>query len=106
MSKLQKLGVSYVVGNACKCSTSQMAYTYKLPYVLDLKIEKPFSSFGKSSTSLQKQSIMKIENENFSITGIKGLKSIKLIIKNPEFNYLVEEFENALIMWLETRLDG
>lgn len=97
---LQALGVNYTTGNDCKCG-NKISYTYNLPQSVDLKILKYLEVLGSSSTSLQKQAILKIDNDKITITAIKRFKNIKLVIKNIEYNYIIEQFEDALLSWLK-----
>lgn len=102
---LKQLGVSRISGEGCRCSSFNMTYTYNLPIGIDSNIPKYLLVFGESSTSLDRQAILKIENQDFSITGVKRLKQIKLIIKNINISHLVEQFEDALAKWLEKRME-
>ena len=104
MKNLEKFGVSRTIGNSCKCSNSTITYNYKLPCEIDTNLEENLLEFfGRSSTSIKKQALLKIETRNFSITGVRRLKQIKLIIKNNDSNHLVEKFEQAVLNWLEKR---
>lgn len=101
--QLQKMGVNKVIGGGCNCSSSHSAYTYILPFGLDSGIIEPMSQFGNSSTSFEKQALLKIENQDFSIVGVRRLKQIKIIIKNPNVSHLIDKFEEAIVQWLEKR---
>lgn len=103
ISELQKVGILRVVGEGCNCSSRQQSYSYTLPSIIDDDITKYLEVFGKPSLSLSKNAILKIENQDFSITGIKNFKQIKLILKNSGIEILVNNFENALISWAESR---
>ncbi|MFA5048435.1 MAG: hypothetical protein WC516_05440 [Patescibacteria group bacterium] len=102
-STLSKLGVNRIVGNGCKCSSLQLTYSYSLPYGLDIGIVEYLAHFGKSSTSFEKQAILKIETQDFSITGIRRLKQIKFVLKNGNVSHLIDQFENSIVQWLEKR---
>ena len=97
---LQALGVNYTTGNDCKCN-NKISYTYNLPQSVDLKIIKYLEVLGNSSTSLQKQAILKIDTDEITITAIKRFKNIKLVIKKPEYNYIIDKFEEAILNWLK-----
>lgn len=101
---LTKLGVTRVVGSGCKCSgSSKLAYSYSLPTGLDIGIIEHLAQFGQSSTSFEKQAILKIETQDFSITGVRRMKQIKFVLKNTNVSHLIDQFENAIAQWLEKR---
>lgn len=101
--ELTKLGVSCIIGSGCKCSSSKLTYIYNLPLGLDINIIEHLALFGQSSTSFEKQAILKIENTDFSIIGVRRLKQIRFVLKNTNVSHLIEQFETALLQWLEKR---
>lgn len=100
---LTKLGVTRVIGNGCKCSSSKLTYSYNLPIGLDIEIVECLAQFWQSSTSFEKQAILKIETQDFSIIGIRRMKQIKFVLKNTNVSHLIDQFENAIAQWLEKR---
>lgn len=103
MKLLERAGIIKTIGDSCKCSSSVITYSYKLPLEIDISLVDFLSDFGASSTSIKKQALLKIENKDFSITGVRRLKQIKLVIKNNNSNHLVIKFEESLLKWLEKR---
>ena len=103
--QLTKLGVTRVISDSCNCNSPFKVYTYTLPRGVDVGIVDCIKPIGTSSTSFERQAILKIENKDFSITAIKRLKQIKLLIKNSANVSVIEQLEDVLVQWLEKSTD-
>ncbi len=98
--ELSLKGVKNIIEKGCSCNNS-MIYNYSLPFFLDETISKYLEPYGKSALSFEKNAMIKIETKEYSIVAIKRLKNIKITIKNS--NSIIEEFENSLLKWIESR---
>lgn len=101
--ELNKLGVKFTISQGCACRGNPMTYIYVLPIRIDASIEKVMAPLGKSAMSFQKQSMIKINNSDFSLIAVNRLKQIKLTIKKPNAGYIVEQFEDLLIDYMNSK---
>jgi len=99
MNKLQQYDVKCRQTQNCKCG--QKAFIYTIPNRLDETIIQFLSSMGEPAFNFKQTSILRIENENFSITGVRRLKEIRFTIKK-ESKEILNIFEDALIQYLES----
>jgi len=102
-SKLLSLGVklSNVSGGCCNKKYTTTAYI--LPVKLDLSILSFFVDFGNASPSFEKTSLLKIDTPNFTITGIRMISQIRLIIKIQNGEEIIDKFEEKLIEYIESK---
>lgn len=104
MHKLSLANISCSIGNGCACNSSNATtYSYTVPKRIDQILANMLDIFGSSKLTLEKHSMFKIENRNYSISGINRKYNITLIIKKPEFNKIIDQFENILIEWVERK---
>jgi len=97
--QLRKFGINRRQNKSCNCNNK--SFVYSLPKKLDEKILKYFKSFGNPAFEFKKTSILKIENSNFMITGIRRLKEIRITIKKKQHIGMLDLFENALIQYIQ-----
>jgi hypothetical protein len=101
--ELHKLGVTFTVGKGCACRGNPATYTYSIPVKIDAQIEEFLEPLGKSAMSFRKQSMFKVNNQDFAIIAVNRLKQIKLTIKNQEAISVKEQFEDLLINYIRKR---
>ena len=82
------------------CQCGKKALVYLLPVKLDEKILEFIKHMGKPAFDFKKTSILKIENPNFSISGIRRLREIRVTLKK-DVKGLIDIFEDALIKYIE-----
>jgi hypothetical protein len=101
---LKILGVNVITGSGCKCNPNSNAdHNYTLPRELDGTIYTYLATFGTPTLTLERNSMLKIENADVSIMGIRRARGIKLTLKNVNKLNLVDVFEIALENWLERK---
>ena len=98
-NQLKKLGVVRLNPKNCPCGHN--AYVYRLPVKLDNPIIAFLAHMGKPAFSFEKTCLLKIENKEFAITGVKRLKEIRFSLKKPNQAHLITVFETALIKYVE-----
>lgn len=98
--ELKKNNIKRKQTNGCSCNKT--TFIYSIPLKIDEKIVDVLSCFGKPAFDFKKTAILKIENPNFAITGIKRLKEIRLTLKK-EGNAVVKKFEDVLINYLKEK---
>jgi hypothetical protein len=103
VNKLEALGISISIGKGCSCSSGLIAYSYTLPIKIDVDLEK---FMGKSSTSIEKQGLFKIENEEYSILAVNKLKLIKLSFKKNTNLAFINTFEENLYCYVQNKMKG
>jgi hypothetical protein len=72
-----------------------------LPIRLGTEILNFLKVLGNPALSFEKTSLLRIENTDFAITGVKRLKEIRFSIKKNEKAYMQQIFEEALIKYIE-----
>lgn len=102
-AELKKFGVYHRVVKGCKCSKTFITYIYTLPVGLDSDIVGVLSNFGHNVVPFNKSAMLKIDNANLSIIGIKRLKDIKLIFKKNNDSQTLVLFEEALLNYLKSK---
>ena len=98
MDKLKECKIVKRQTKTCQCG--QNSYIYMIPTKLDENILNYLSQFGNPAFDFKKTSILKIENQNYSITGVRRLREIRLNIKN-EIKGFLDLFESALIDYIK-----
>lgn len=97
--KLKQHGIKRRSTKNCNCG--QQAFIYLIPAKLDEKIVKFIAHLGKPALDFKKTSILRIENANFSITGVRRLREVRFTLKK-ELKGTLDIFEDALIKYLES----
>jgi hypothetical protein len=97
--KLKKLGIVKIKPKDCACKNN--AYVYRLPMRLGLEILDFLKPLGSPALSFEKTSLLKIENNDFAITGVKRLKEVRFSLKKQDKANLLQIFEGALIKYVE-----
>jgi len=97
--KLKKLGI--VKRSPKNCSCGHNAYVYRLPVKLGNEIIACLAHMGKPAFSFNKTCLLKIENPDFAITGVKRLKEVRFALKKPNKAQFLAVFETALIKYVE-----
>jgi hypothetical protein len=72
-----------------------------IPVRLDEKIVPFLALLGKPAFDFKKTSILKIENANYAITGVRRLREIRFTLKK-ESRGTLDIFEDALIQYIES----
>lgn len=83
---------------ASNCNCGKNSFIYRLPIRVDAKILPFMKKFGKIATDFNRHSLLRIENDNLSITAIKRLKEVKVSFKRA---INLEDFESALIEYIK-----
>ena len=84
----------------CRCLGT--AFVYTLPFGLGPEALQYLQAMGTPAVSFEKTSLLKIENADFSITGIKRLKDVRFTLKDTEKTELITVFEDNLIKYAES----
>ena len=98
--KLKKHNIRRKQTNGCSCNKT--TFIYSISVKVDEKIVDALSCFGKPAFDFKKTAILKIENPQFAITGIKRLKEVRLTLKKGGKG-VVDKFEDVLINYLEEK---
>lgn len=85
------------------CGCLGAAFVYTLPFGLGIEALQYLQGMGTPAVSFEKTSLLKIENADFSITGIKRLKDVRLTLKADQKVDLVTAFEENLIRYVESQ---
>jgi hypothetical protein len=86
------------------CGCLGTAFVYTLPFGLGSEALQYLQAMGMPAVSFEKTSLLKIENADFSITGIKRLKDVRLTLKDAEKKDLITTFEENLIKYVENQI--
>lgn len=98
---MDKLQQNKIIKRKIKnCSCNQSSFIYLLPIKITEDILKYLTQFGTPAFELKKTSILKIENQNYSITGVRRLKEIRVNLKK-ETNGFFDLLEDALINYVK-----
>lgn len=85
------------------CGCLGTAFVYTLPFGLGSEALQYLQAMGMPAVSFEKTSLLKIENADFSITGIKRLKDVRLTLKDAEKTEFIAVFEDNLIKYAESQ---
>ena len=85
------------------CGCLGTAFVYTLPFGLGPEALQYLQVMGTPAVSFEKTSLLKIENADFSITGIKRLKDVRFTLKDTEKTELITVFEDNLIKYAESQ---
>lgn len=105
-SELEAENIKKRDGGGCNCISNKRkppSFIYTLPFPLDVDIVPYISNLGTPSVSFEKTSLLRIENYEVSITGVKGIREVRFTLKNrikPENQQL---FEEDLIKYVRER---
>jgi len=100
--QLIKLGVKIKKGGGC-CNKDKTT-AYFLPIRIGLDLEQYLKPIGEPRLDFKKTTILKIEDTNFLISGIKGMSQITLRFKKKDIDYyIVEQLEKHLISYIEDK---
>lgn len=97
--KLKQLGIVKIKPKNCSCSYD--AYVYRLPIRLGVEIIDFLKPLGSPALSFEKTSLLKIENNEYLITGVKRLREVRFSIKKTGKAVPLQTFEGALIQYVE-----
>jgi hypothetical protein len=84
----------------CACFTGT-GFVYSLPIELQPTILSYLSNLGSPSISFEKTSLLKIENPDLIITGLKRLKEVRFSLKDTNRIDLLQIFEEDLVKYVE-----
>lgn len=101
IDELKQLGVKHRISKGCKCNNSYITHMYTLPKGLDANIVKHLTSLGNPALPFSRVSLLRIENKNYSIIGVKRLKEVKIILKTNEDDNIISQFERSLVNYLK-----
>lgn len=91
----------FVRSIAGRCSCGGDKYIYRLSRRLDEDIIPYLQVFGQLAFDFATTHLLKIENTKYIITGVKRLKEIRFMLKNPTAVSDLELFETALACYLK-----
>lgn len=97
--QLKKHGIRRRTDKGCNCNNK--SFIYNLPKKLDERIVPYLKGLGHPAFDFKQQAILKIENSNYTITGIRRLKEIRITIKKKQHIGVLDLFEKALICYLQ-----
>ena len=100
-TKLISFGVKVFQSSGGCCGGSRSTTAYSLPMKLDIDILPFLEEFGTSKPSFEKTGLLKIENKNFAITGVRKISQIRFVIKNKEYVEIIEKFEERLSQYID-----
>ena len=99
-NRLSELGVSFrKSGGCCKLPGSGI---YSLPMRLDVDIIPFLQPYGQPAVSFEQTSLLKLENSEFSLTGVRKLKQVRLTMKKKDRLDIADVFEDILIKYVES----
>ena len=99
MDKLIKeAGIVKIDPKNCACTKN--SYVYRIPNSIGVEILEFLKPLGTPAISFEKTSLLRIENGEFAITGVKRLKEIRFSLKKSEKTNLLAIFEEALINYV------
>jgi len=82
------------------CAQGCITFSYELPVRLDESILPFIEPLGKLALPFEKTSVLKLEGNGFTVTGIKRLKELRLILQKGMVETDLLPFETALDAWL------
>jgi len=96
---LQSVNIKKRSVNGCGCQST--AFVYTLPVGLGIEILSYLQKLGTPAVSFEKTSLLKLENADYVITGIKRLKDVRFTLKNSEKTDFIDVFEEVLIKYIK-----
>lgn len=82
------------------CCGGRRTYAYRLPVRLDASILQYIQSVGISTLPFEKWRILRLEGQSFTVTGIKGMKEIRVSLEASASEDALAPFEAALAAWI------
>lgn len=101
LNSLETANIKKRLVKGCGCLGT--AFVYTLPFGLGFEALQFLQGMGTPAVSFEKTSLLKVENADFAITGIKRLKDVRFTLKNAEKTDLVTTFEENLIRYVESQ---
>jgi len=87
------------------CINGCITFSYELPVRLDESILPFLEPLGKLELPFEKTSVLKLTCSGFTVTGIKRLKELRLILQKGMIETDLLPFETVLDAWL-TQIAG
>lgn len=97
MIDLSQYKITRRQSDGCKCKES---YTYTIPIQIDIKIIQYLNKIGVPAFNFKTTNLIKIENKDLIITGIKRAREIKIMLKNKDKS-LLDVFEECLVSYIK-----
>jgi len=97
--ELDKNKITRKFANSCNCGSITIAY--KLPKKISKEIVPLIHKLGKPAFDFNKTSLLKVENNDFSITAINRLKDIKITLKKKSAIIYLDEFESIILEYVK-----
>jgi len=82
------------------CPIGCVTFAYDLPVRLDESILLFLQPLGKLALPFEKTSVLKLVCPGFTVSGIKRLKEIRVVLQNGTIEKDIQVFEEALGNWL------
>ena len=82
------------------CPAGCVTFAYDLPVRLDEGILPFIQPFGTLAYPFGTTSILKLDCQGFTVTGIKRLKEIRIVLRSSTTEQEILPFEEALSRWL------
>lgn len=82
------------------CPSGCVTFAYDLPVRLDESILSFLQPLGKLALPFDKTSVLKLECPGFTVSGIKRLKEIRVVLQKGTVEKDIQIFEEALGNWL------
>jgi hypothetical protein len=82
------------------CPMGCVTFAYDLPVRLDESVLPFLEPLGKSTLPFGKTSILRLECGNYTVTGIRRLKEVRVLLKPGAVEKDMVPFEAALEAWL------
>lgn len=86
--------------SGCGCSCASNTTRYSIPKRLDDKILDFIQPLGKPCLDFNKSYLLKIENADYSITGLKGGDYISFYKKKDGAEKYLDILENIIILYV------
>lgn len=84
------------------CPSGCVTFAYDLPVRLDESILPFIEPLGKLALPFGKTPVLKLDCPGFTISGIKRLREIRVVLKKGTIEQDIIPFEQALDSWLAT----
>lgn len=82
------------------CPSGCVTFAYDLPVRLDESILPFLQPLGKFALPFEKTSVLKLECQGVTISGIKRLREIRAVLQKGSTEKDLQAFEEALGNWL------
>lgn len=92
-------GILKSVAGGCACGGSK--FTYRLPVRISESILPLLLEFGEPAMDFATSHLIRIHTEKYKINGIKRLKDIDFLLKDPDSYEFQEKFEEALVSYVK-----